>query len=643
MRASAAASWVRQSASIAARHFWASSGEGGMASKFIPSLCPLFFFCQRTKLILIVGVALGRYYMWYFLNAFGEGYKPLHLLCFPRTLPPMSNTDGYLVLARKYRPHTFADLVGQDALVQTLTNAIKAERLHHAYVLTGIRGVGKTTTARIIAKALNCENGPSITWNEDDTQAQSIAEGRHVDVLEFDAASHTGIDDIKDLFEGVAYAPVMGRFKVYIIDEVHMLSTKAFNALLKTLEEPPAQVKFIFATTEVHKIPVTVLSRCQRFDLRRIPADTLVKLYTAILEKEQIQAEEAAIQMVARAADGSARDGLSLLDQAIALSAGEKVTENLVAEMLGLGDRSRIFDLFDAVLKGKTEEALTTFDDLYALGQDPLLVVQEMLQLAHLTTRLKVIPGLKDDSTLSELEKTRAVPLAGEIPMENLSRAYQMLLHAAQETKQADRPQEAVQMAIVRLTHLAPLPSVEALMVQAEKQVSAAVDASEVSSVMEEPPVKKPDDIEPVPEVQVSESAPPAVEKTEPASAQSSEQFNDWSAAVSAIKKTEGGFGAMVEHQVRCHDFKAGFIVMDVKPGALGEGEVINGLRRHLKTLTGQPWEIQIQSAEPEAVVETLAETKVRKRVETLEEVKQHEDVRKIMTMFPGAEVTDVN
>ena len=373
---------------------------------------------------------------------------------------------AYLVLARKYRPQNFADLIGQEALVTTLSNAIKANRIHHAYVLTGIRGVGKTTTARILAKALNCENGPSITWDDADPQCKAIAEGRHVDVLEFDAASHTGIEDIKNLFEGVDYQPVQGRYKVYIIDEVHMLSTKAFNALLKTLEEPPPHVKFVFATTEVNKIPVTVLSRCQRFDLRRVPESLLEQHFANILQHENVTMPATALKLIARAADGSVRDGLSLLDQAIALSGDAAVPQDVVERMLGQADAPQLLDLLENLLAGKATETLNTLYSLYDRGHDPLNILQELMRLTHLMTRLKVVPNLAQSQSLSELEQTRAVPLAQNLKMETLARAYQMLLTSALETKQADRPLEVVEMALLRITHLAPLPAVEALLAQ---------------------------------------------------------------------------------------------------------------------------------------------------------------------------------
>ena len=385
-------------------------------------------------------------------------------------LPLSPGAPGsYLVLARKYRSQTFADLVGQEALVTTLTNAITTGRLHHAYLLTGIRGVGKTSTARILAKALNCPGGPSATWDEQDPIIQAITQGHHPDVLEYDAASHTGKDDVIDLFQGVNYRPVQGQYKVYIIDEVHMLSKQAFNALLKTLEEPPAYVKFIFATTEIEKVPITVLSRCMRFDLKRIPAQLLEQHFAAILQQENLQAEPAALQLIARAADGSVRDGLSLLDQAIAQAGGSVVTTATVTTMLGLADRARVYQLLGHLTQGEAAPLLTLFDEMYALGQDPLLLLVDLLTTIHLLTRLKLIPTLATAPSLTELERTHAVPLANQLTLGNINRLYQVLLHALGEAKTAERPHEAVAMALLRASHLANLPPVDALLQQLQK------------------------------------------------------------------------------------------------------------------------------------------------------------------------------
>ncbi|WP_142849271.1 DNA polymerase III subunit gamma/tau [Telmatospirillum sp. J64-1] len=373
------------------------------------------------------------------------------------------SSPPYRVLARKYRPSDFAGLIGQEAMVRTLTNAIQSGRLAHAFVLTGVRGVGKTTTARIIARALNCigpdgTGGPTIAPCGQCDNCRAIAEDRHVDVMEMDAASRTGVNDIRELIEGVRYRPTSARFKIYIIDEVHMLSTAAFNALLKTLEEPPEHVKFIFATTEIRKIPITVLSRCQRFDLRRVEIDTLSAHFAAIAEKESARVAPAALAMIARAADGSVRDGLSLLDQAIAHCGGD-VTEEQVRDMLGLADRARVFDLLDAVMKGDIANALAQVADQYNAGADPVVILQDMLELTHWLTRLKVAPDQADGAAVGETERVRGREMAQGLSMATLTRAWQMLLKGLNEARSAPSPLQATEMALVRLAYAAELPS----------------------------------------------------------------------------------------------------------------------------------------------------------------------------------------
>ncbi|MCA1974480.1 MAG: DNA polymerase III subunit gamma/tau, partial [Caenispirillum sp.] len=385
---------------------------------------------------------------------------------------------AYRVLARKYRPRDFSTLIGQDALVRTLSNAIASGRLAQAYVLTGVRGVGKTTTARIIARALNCigpdgTGGPTVTPCGVCQHCTAISEDRHVDVLEMDAASRTGVNDIREILDGVRYRPTSARYKIYIVDEVHMLSTAAFNALLKTLEEPPEHVKFIFATTEIRKVPVTVLSRCQRFDLRRVEAETLAAHFAGIAEQEGAQIEPAALAMVARAADGSVRDGLSLLDQAIAHGGGT-VTEAQVRDMLGLADRAVVFDLFDAAMSGDVSRALSLIADQYAAGADPTVILQDMLELTHWLTRLKIAPDGADDPMAGESERVRGKDMATRLHMAVLTRAWQMLLKGLNEARSAPSPLQAVEMAVIRLTYAAHLPSpaevVEKLSAQQQAQ-----------------------------------------------------------------------------------------------------------------------------------------------------------------------------
>lgn len=378
---------------------------------------------------------------------------------------PVAEQDEYRVLARKYRPTNFDELIGQEALVRTLTNAIHSGRLAHAFILTGVRGVGKTTTARIIARALNCtgEDGtggatPSPCGVCDNCKA--IAEDRHVDVMEMDAASRTGVDDIREIIEGVRYKPTNARFKVYIIDEVHMLSKNAFNALLKTLEEPPEHVKFIFATTEIRKVPVTVLSRCQRFDLRRVNEETLSAHFSRIAKEENASVADGALGLISRAADGSVRDGLSLLDQAISHAAGD-VAEEQVRDMLGLADRTQVFELLDSVMRGAIEDALGMMARFYDSGADPVVVLQDLLDLVHWLTRIKVTPAVADSPVIPEAERVQGREMAEKLSMSAISRAWQMLLKGLGEVRQAPSPLQAAEMVLVRLAYASELPTPE--------------------------------------------------------------------------------------------------------------------------------------------------------------------------------------
>lgn len=389
----------------------------------------------------------------------------------------------YRVLARKYRPQSFDELIGQDALVRTLTNAIESGRIAHAFMLTGVRGVGKTTTARIIAKALNYvgadgKAGPTTGATEDCKICQAIAEDRHPDVIEMDAASRTGVDDIREILDGVRYAPSEARYKVYVIDEVHMLSKNAFNALLKTLEEPPEHVKFIFATTEIRKVPITVLSRCQRFDLRRVDVPTLSAHFTSICEKESVKAEPEAIAMIARAADGSVRDGLSILDQAMALN-GESITSQAVEDMLGLADRARSLDLLERALSGDMPEALEIMDDLYRAGADPVALIQDLLDLTHTLTKLRAVPEAKEMShAMAADEVKRAAELAGKLSMPTLGKTWQILLKGLAEVQAAPNPQSAAEIVLIRLAYAADLPDPAALIKTLQGQESGPVTSN---------------------------------------------------------------------------------------------------------------------------------------------------------------------
>jgi DNA polymerase III subunit gamma/tau len=375
-----------------------------------------------------------------------------------------SATGGYRVLARKYRPSNFTDLIGQDAMVRTISNAFESGRIPQAWILTGVRGVGKTTTARILARALNYElpdgsvTGPTVNMPAIGVHDQAIMESRHIDVLEMDAASHNSVEDVRQINDAIRYAPVSARYKVYILDEVHMLSPAAFNALLKTLEEPPPHAKFIFATTEIRKVPVTVLSRCQRFDLRRVDAALLVKHLESIAAKESIETEPAALALIARAAEGSVRDALSLFDQAIAHAAGKVAAED-VRQMLGLADRVRIVDLFEALMKGDTAAALKELREQYDIGADPAVILSDLAEFTHFVTRVKVVPAVADDVSLSEAERTRGRAFAAQLSMRVLSRAWQMLLKGVSEVQASGRPVAAAEMVLVRIAYAADLPT----------------------------------------------------------------------------------------------------------------------------------------------------------------------------------------
>lgn len=386
-----------------------------------------------------------------------------------------TNENQYVVLARKYRPQNFEDLLGQDALVQTLTNAIQNNRLHHAYILTGIRGVGKTTTARLIARALNCtgadgKGGPTIHPCGVCDNCKAIAAGRHMDVMELDAASHTGVDDIRELLDSARYAPTNARYKVYIIDEVHMLSKGAFNALLKTLEEPPAHVKFIFATTEIRKVPVTILSRCQRFDLQRLSVETLTQLFTKILANENITAETEALDIIAKAADGSARDGLSLLDQAIVLSNGN-INTDVVKKMLGLADRSQTLTLFENLVNGNMEAVLKDISEQYTNGATPMIVLQDLINITHDLAKVKIIPALLNSTSLSEIEKKTFATLSTSCSLAVLSKIWQMLIKGISEINMAPSAVEALEMILLRVAYSASLPTPYEILNEVKKKL----------------------------------------------------------------------------------------------------------------------------------------------------------------------------
>ncbi|MGE3332529.1 MAG: DNA polymerase III subunit gamma/tau [Rhodospirillaceae bacterium] len=510
--------------------------------------------------------------------------------------PSADSAGEYQVLARKYRPTTFEALRGQDALVRTLTNAITSGRLAHGYMLTGVRGVGKTTTARLIARALNCvgvdgKGGPTPTPCGVCVHCTAIAEDRHVDVLEMDAASRTGIDDIRELLEGVRYRPVSARYKIYIIDEVHMLSDKAFNALLKTLEEPPEHVKFIFATTEIRKVPITVLSRCQRFDLRRIESTTLQKLFADVSQKEGAAVDEGALALIARAADGSARDGLSILDQAISQAGGKQVGETAVRDMLGLADRALVFDLLEAVMSGDVKTALDVLAGQYAAGASPVVVVQDLLELVHWLTRLKVAPDGAADPALAENERTRGGAMAEKLGMGVLTRAWQMLLKGLGEARAAPMPLQAVEMVLVRLAYAADLPTPADAVKSLESGAAVAVRAPTAAPVR------------PAPRPSMTATAvatdhlPQAVAAPQPtAEAAPLAQPQSFAEVVKLfVAKREAVLSTHLHRNVHLVRFEQGLI--EFKPGRLAPSDLAGQVGKMLTGWTGQRWVVSVSNA----------------------------------------------
>jgi DNA polymerase-3 subunit gamma/tau len=555
-------------------------------------------------------------------------------------------------------------MIGQDALVRTLTNAITGGRLAHAFILTGLRGVGKTTTARIIARALNCTGpdgagGPTPDPCGVCDNCRAIAEDRHVDVLEMDAASRTGVADIRELIEGVRYRPVQARFKVYIIDEVHMLSTSAFNALLKTLEEPPEHVKFVFATTEIRKVPVTVLSRCQRFDLRRIDAGTLAAYFATLAEKEGAQVAPSALALIARAADGSARDGLSLLDQAMALAEGEAqdgISEAQVRAMLGLADRTQLFDLFERLMRGEAAAALAQFADMYEAGADPAVVMQDLLDLTHWITRVKVAPQSADQPTVPEAERVRGRDLASRLTMGVLTRTWQMLLKGLSEVQMAPLPLQAVEMVMIRLTHAATLPSPAELVAEiagggpqgggaaggngiggrsgggatrgagATDAIASAGAAAGSSADPRQPrAMTAGGDMALI----APETAPQPATQIELPAPQS---FADMVALFAA--RREGILHAHLVRDVHVVRYELGRL--EFRPAAQAPRDLANRIGQKLGEWTGRRWGIAI-SDEPgqPTIAEQQAEATRRER----ENVSRHPLVKSVLQHFPGASI----
>ncbi|WP_299954364.1 DNA polymerase III subunit gamma/tau [uncultured Roseobacter sp.] len=556
------------------------------------------------------------------------------------------DTSNYQVLARKYRPETFADLVGQDAMVRTLKNAFEAERIAQAFIMTGIRGTGKTTTARIIAKGMNCigpdgSGGPTTEPCGTCEHCTAIMEGRHVDVLEMDAASNTGVANIREIIDSVHYRAASARYKVYIIDEVHMLSTGAFNALLKTLEEPPAHVKFIFATTEIRKVPVTVLSRCQRFDLRRIEPEVMIALMRKIAGAEGAEIADDALALIARAAEGSARDATSLLDQAISHGAGE-TTALQVRAMLGLADRGRVLDLFDMILKGDAAGALTELSAQYAEGADPMAVLRDLAEITHWVSVVKITPEAAEDPTVSPDERSRGLAMADALPMRVLTRLWQMLLKALDEVASAPNAMMAAEMAIIRLTHVADLPSPEELVrklqgttpppapggssggsqpVQSTGARAAGGGASAVASAR----------------TSANGGAGPATAQALDVDAALA-RFPSFDHVVELIRANrDGKLLADVETDVRLASYQPGRI--EFEPTARAPRDLAQRLGHRLQMWTGNRWAVTVVN---EGGGKTIDEVRNAERYALEAEAKAHPLMQAVLAQFPKAQIKDI-
>lgn len=529
--------------------------------------------------------------------------------------------EQYVVLARKYRPQNFEDLLGQDALVQTLTNAIQNNRLHHAYILTGIRGVGKTTTARLIARALNCvgadgQGGPTIHPCGVCDNCKAIAAGRHMDVMELDAASHTGVDDIRELLDSARYAPTNARYKIYIIDEVHMLSKGAFNALLKTLEEPPAHVKFIFATTEIRKVPVTILSRCQRFDLQRLSVETLTQLFSKILKNENIPAEDEALDILAKAADGSARDGLSLLDQSIVLS-NANIKTDVVKKMLGLADRSQTLALFENLIKGDMEAVLNSVSEQYVNGATPMIVLQDLINITHDMAKVKIIPALLNSTSLSEVEKETFMSLSGGCSLAILSKIWQMLIKGITELNLAPSAVEALEMILMRVAYSASLPTPYEILNDIKKNSNINTVVSESSSQAPAAVIEKKNNI---------------IENVSPA------EYVTFSKVEDFLKYLEQSKKALIEYTIKndvsINSFTDGKVSMNISDNI--HQDFIMNLHKLLTEATGKKWEIDVVKG---ALGETIADKEKSIVEASKRNVAEYPLVKKILEEFKGAKI----
>ncbi|SEB67908.1 DNA polymerase III, tau subunit [Nitratireductor aquibiodomus] len=567
---------------------------------------------------------------------------------------------AYRVLARKYRPSDFTGLIGQEPMVRTLTNAFIAGRIAQAWMLTGVRGVGKTTTARILARALNYKTDsldrPTVELTSEGEHCRAILEGRHVDVVEMDAASHTGIDDIRDIIDQARYAPVSARYKVFIIDEVHMLSNQAFNGLLKTLEEPPPHVKFIFATTEIRKVPITILSRCQRFDLRRIDAAMIKADLARIGGLEGVEAEDEALAMIARASEGSMRDAQSIFDQAIAHSSG-KVTAQTVRDMLGLADRSRIIGLFEDLMKGDVAAALAEFRAQYDVGADPATVLNDLAEFNHLVTRLRFVPEAAEDAALSEDERTRGLEFSKTLSVRVLSRTWQMLLKGIQEVQSSGRPMAAGEMVLIRIAHAASLPTLDEALKRLDDMPVGAGNgqgqppapggvspsgnggggamASAVAT--QHAPVSGGGQTMRLvqPEAAPVAMQPPVVAEEAVPDTVPLKSLEDIARLADA--KRDMAFKVLLKRCVRLVSIEPGRLDISLTEDA--PKTVMGDLTNRLKEWTGRRWIVSLSS---EAGGPTLAEQEEGRRESAIADAKADPAVAAILDRFPGAKIIDI-
>jgi DNA polymerase-3 subunit gamma/tau len=559
------------------------------------------------------------------------------------------NDATYRVLARKYRPATFDDLIGQDAMVRTVSNAFETARIPQAWILTGVRGVGKTTTARILARALNYElpdgsiTGPTIKMPVLGVHCQAIMESRHIDVIEMDAASHNGVDDVRQINEAIRYAPVSARYKVYILDEVHMLSTPAFNALLKTLEEPPPHAKFVFATTEIRKVPITILSRCQRFDLRRVDAGLLVAHLQRIAGQEAIEVEPEAFALIARAAEGSVRDALSLLDQAIAHAAGPVRAEH-VRQMLGLADRARVIDLFEALMRGDIAAALAELRAQYDIGADPAVVLTDLAEFTNFVTRVKIVPAVADDAALIEVERARGRALAEKLSMRVLSRTWQMLLKGIAEVGTVDRTLAAAEMVLVRIAYSADLPTPEEVIRSLEgggtgpraSSPAAAAPAAVASAPRFEAP--RMDAPRGAPRAALAPSIDPVARLAEPEPSPPPLVIGRFEELIAlAAHKRDLGVKLALERDVRLVRCEVGRLEIGLEPSAAKT--LVNDLSRKFSQWTNRRWMVVVSAEPGQPTVKSQNETR---QAELKIGVRADPLVQAVLTRFPGAEIVDV-